>query len=537
MNRRSGLFSTSLHTKIPRFRVVCDPRQLDVISHISSALALASQRTQHLLMVRGVFGPLDTTPTSIGTTPSSNTAIPTSSSATPSSTSTTPTSTSITPTSSSATPTSFTSNHIPPRDINPHNNPYHHHNHHYHHYRPIPMVCNEPTSKTGKDRGVHLLPSLLLPPPPLLVTGGAGVGVGMGTRTGPGIRNGQGTGTGVGSGMGNGQVGLLHYPNSTTLPRFSSRKGCTSSSLVHTFQSLYPNPRYSKNGHNPGPSPSPSAVTGRPNPSPSPGAVITSSPGPSPGPGAVNPSPGASAVINPSPSSSAWARALWHHLFDLILSDIRRAKYVTFSSYITSMLLPCRTVTHIISIYAPPIPFIPTLSISSPISSHTLQSFSHPCYGVIYYRRMGRWIELARLISYRKEYAFLYSRFLRPTSSVPTAGGGGSGGGSGGSGSTRDKGLKGSHFVFHIDIPSSTTTTSSSPSTAITTTTTPSFSSSTPSQSSSYETTLAIALARLLHLETILPIHIIVAFRVYARLAVAPAVVVIVTVVVVVVSI
>ena len=40
-------------------------------------------------------------------------------------------------------------------------------------------------------------------------------------------------------------------------------------------------------------------------------------------------------------------------------------------------------------------------------------------------RRMGRWIELAHLISYRKEYAFLYSRFLRPTSSVPTAGGGG----------------------------------------------------------------------------------------------------------------
>ena len=331
MNRRSGLFSTSLHTKIPRFRVVCDPRQLDVISHITSSLALASKRTHHLLRIRGVFGPLNTTPTSIGTTSSSSNTIPTSNSATPSSSSATPSSSSATPTSSSATPTSLTSN------INHHNNPYHHH--HHHHCRPIPMVCNEPSSssKTGKDRGVHLLPSLLLPPP-LFITGGAGtgVGVGVGTKPGSGVRNGQGTGTGVGSGlgsgngncvgvgMGNGQVGMLHYPNATTLPRFSSRKGCTSSSLVHTFQSLYPSPRYSKNCLGPT-------------------AVITSSPTSN----AVNanPCPGPSAVITPSPSSSAWARAIWHHLFDLILSDIRRAKYVP--PFVTS-IIPTPT-THYLS--------------------------------------------------------------------------------------------------------------------------------------------------------------------------------------------
>ena len=141
---------------------------------------------------------------------------------------------------------------------------------------------------------------------------------------------------------------------------------------------------------------------------------------------------------------------------------------------------------------------------------------------------MGRWIELARLISYRKEYAFLYSRFLRPTNSVPTggsgngsgvSGGGGSGGGSGGNHH------KGSHFVFHIDMPSSITTSSSSPSTTTTSSSSsflPLQSPSSSSHSSSYETTLALALARLLHLETILPIHIIVTFRVYARLVVSP---------------
>ena len=233
--------------KVPRIRLMCDPRQLDVLTHLTTALALASKRTNHLLRVRGVFGPLETTPTS-----------------------------------SSVTSASLTSSQVTPSSINHHNTPYHHqntpyHHHHYHHHRPIPMVCNESAS-TGKDRGVHLLPSLLLPSP-LIITTPINTGIGPGIVGGQGARSGQG----LGAGVGNGQVAMLLYPSATSIPRYIARYpsqrgyGRTISALVHTFQTLHPNP----------PSPPPSSS---------------------------------------SPCPCAWARALWRHLINLVLSDVRRAR-------------------------------------------------------------------------------------------------------------------------------------------------------------------------------------------------------------------
>lgn len=58
VNRRTGLLSAALHVAVPRLRVLCDPKQLEVITRVVSAMALAAKRIDHLVRVRGVFGVL-----------------------------------------------------------------------------------------------------------------------------------------------------------------------------------------------------------------------------------------------------------------------------------------------------------------------------------------------------------------------------------------------------------------------------------------------------------------------------------------------
>lgn len=59
IRRRSGIFSPKIVVNIPKFRIACDPRQLEVLKDLLELMVVASKRAEHLLQVSNVFGQLD----------------------------------------------------------------------------------------------------------------------------------------------------------------------------------------------------------------------------------------------------------------------------------------------------------------------------------------------------------------------------------------------------------------------------------------------------------------------------------------------